>query len=172
MKWPDELLPSQSIPFQGQPHILHVYCAEAADAYLAMQTIHVVLPYTTHVKDYAATVKLILGDWLKCQAGVQLEHTVLRYSKFMQRYPRKQTVKLTKSRWGSLGIHNDLAVNALLVMAPTWVFEYVVVHEMSHLFYRNHGPRFWQTVSRWLPEYKLAEKWLRVNGAMLMKIWF
>jgi predicted metal-dependent hydrolase len=51
-----------------------------------------------------------------------------------------------KSRWGSCGIHNDIQMNALLIIAPPAVFEYVVVHELCHIQIRNHSPQFWATI--------------------------
>ena len=36
---------------------------------------------------------------------------------------------------------------------PAWVVDYVLVHELAHLRYCSHGPRFWSLVAR----YPLAE---------------
>ncbi len=50
-----------------------------------------------------------------------------------QLYPRLVKIKTQKSRWGSCGIHNDIHINWLLIMAPPEVLEYVVVHELCHI---------------------------------------
>lgn len=39
-------------------------------------------------------------------------------------------------------------------LMPSWVRDYVVIHEMAHLLEPNHSANFWEIVSR----YKLAER--------------
>lgn len=41
-----------------------------------------------------------------------------------------------------------------LASLPRWVEDYVIVHELAHLVYSSHGPRFWEMVNR----YPLAER--------------
>jgi predicted metal-dependent hydrolase len=54
------------------------------------------------------------------------------------------------------------------VLAPDAVFDYVVAHEVAHLRYMNHGPRFWKLVARLTPERDGARRWLKKNGDALL----
>lgn len=47
-----------------------------------------------------------------------------------------------------------IRLNDRLASLPTWVRDYVIVHEMAHLLEANHGPRFWKLVNR----YPLTER--------------
>jgi predicted metal-dependent hydrolase len=84
------------------------------------------------------------------------------------RWPTGVTLKQQKTRWGSCGIDDRIHINWLLVLAPPGVLEYVVIHELCHLFYRNHGPRFWAKVKSCMPDYEIHERWLRQHGRTLM----
>ena len=44
---------------------------------------------------------------------------------------------------------------------PDAVIDYVVVHELAHIVHKNHGPRFWELVERYMPDYKRRRAMLR-----------
>ena len=60
-----------------------------------------------------------------------------------------------------------MSLNWRLVMAPPHVLHYVVAHEMAHLRWRGHGPRFWALVQRLDPDQAEARAWLREHGDLL-----
>jgi predicted metal-dependent hydrolase len=72
-----------------------------------------------------------------------------------------------RSRWGSCSSRGTLSFSWRLVLAPRWVAEYVVVHELCHLRHMDHSPRFWRLVDRALPHRRRAQAWLRMHGAEL-----
>ena len=69
-----------------------------------------------------------------------------------------------RSLWGSLSINGRMTLDLALMLAPTPALEYVVAHEMSHLWIRNHGRRFWQRVEAIYPEYHETRAWLSKQG--------
>ena len=72
-----------------------------------------------------------------------------------------------KTLWGSCGHNGTISLNWRLVLAPAEVFRYVVIHELAHLAHRNHGPRFWALVERYMPDFEAHRRWLRTHGASL-----
>jgi len=73
-----------------------------------------------------------------------------------------------KTRWGSCSAKNKLNFSLYLAFVPTGLSDYVIVHELAHTFFKNHGDKFWKTVERFMPDYKLRRKALkeysRING--------
>ena len=68
-----------------------------------------------------------------------------------------------QQRWGSCTVDTGaIRLSARMQTFPVWVVDYVLVHELAHLRYRSHGPRFWALVNR----YPLTE---RARGYLIAK---
>jgi predicted metal-dependent hydrolase len=68
-----------------------------------------------------------------------------------------------RSRWGSCSIASaDIRISTRLADLPSWVLDYVIVHELVHLVEARHGPEFDAIVAR----YPKAE---RAIGYLLAK---
>lgn len=77
------------------------------------------------------------------------------------------TLKDTISRWGSCSSQHNLNFCWRLGLAPLFVLDYLIAHEVAHLKEMNHGPRFWALVSKLTPHRLEAEIWLRRHGKEL-----
>lgn len=73
-------------------------------------------------------------------------------------------LKYNFSNWGSCSSTGNINLSTRLLFAPPEVIDYVIIHELAHLFEMNHSPRFWNIVAKAMPSYKQKEKWLKQNG--------
>lgn len=78
------------------------------------------------------------------------------------------TIRHQKTRWGSCSSKGNLNFNCLLMLAPSEVIDYVVVHELCHRKEMNHSKAFWNEVAKILPNYKESKKWLNEEGNKLI----
>ena len=69
-----------------------------------------------------------------------------------------------KGRWGSCSSKGELTFNWRLILAPSAIVDYVVVHELCHLKHMDHSPKFWKAVASVLSDYKSRKAWLKDNG--------
>ena len=76
-------------------------------------------------------------------------------------------IKDTKSRWGSCSTLNNINYNWRIALAPKYVIDYLMAHEVSHLKHQNHSPAFWQCVANLYPDWKKGHTWLQKNGRIL-----
>ena len=75
-----------------------------------------------------------------------------------------------RSRWGSCNSRQEIRLNWRLLQAPPHIINYVVAHELAHLKEMNHSAKFWAMVEKIYPDYKSAEKELKVWSAKLHQI--
>lgn len=78
------------------------------------------------------------------------------------------TIRSQQTRWGSCSGKGNLNFNCLLMLAPTQVIDYVVVHELCHRRHMNHSAAFWKAVEEVMPDYAQWRKWLKENGRVLL----
>ncbi len=73
-------------------------------------------------------------------------------------------VRNIRKRWGSCTADNHLSFNIRLVMAPKNQIDYVVLHEMCHIFHKDHQEEFWNAVGRYMPDYPVRRALLKREG--------
>jgi len=112
-------------------------------------------------------VKEQLCLWYLKYATQELEERTEHYAKTLDVSAKSIKVRQYKSRWGSCSIHHAITYNWQLIIAPTPIVDYVVVHELSHILHHNHSSDFWNCVESVLPDYKERRKWLKKNGKSL-----
>ena len=67
-----------------------------------------------------------------------------------------------RSRWGSCKPSTGrICINTRLALYAPECLEYVVVHELCHLLERGHGPRFYELMDSFLPDWKERRAKLR-----------
>ena len=105
-----------------------------------------------------------LEKWLKKQMlelfETRLEHC---FNLFEENIPfPKLKIRKMKTRWGVCN-RRDLSVtlNAKLIRYDTFIIDYVIIHELSHLVHFDHSKSFWKTVEKYMPDYKKAVKVLK-----------
>lgn len=80
------------------------------------------------------------------------------------------SVRDTRTRWGSCSAKGRINFSWRLIMAPPFVQDYVVAHEVAHLRHMNHSRRFWLLVDSLTPHRASARAWLARHGNALLRI--
>lgn len=82
--------------------------------------------------------------------------------------PNKVKIKAQKSRWGSCSSKKNINLNWKIVLAPSKVMDYLIVHELAHLKHMNHSKRFWAFVESIIPDYKEMKRELRAVEKLML----
>ncbi|GKX65948.1 M48 family metallopeptidase [Inconstantimicrobium mannanitabidum] len=112
-------------------------------------------------------IKSALEKWYRERALEKISERVEYYTTFFDKEPRSIRVKEQKRRWASCTYRDDLLFNWRCVMAPMYIIDYVVVHELCHMPHKDHSKNFWNAVGKILPDYQERRQWLKENGMRL-----
>ena len=123
-----------------------------------------------HIKQKRHTTKQIsqmYQRWLKTKAEKIFARAIEKFSKKLSVKPRKIVVKQLKGRWGSTTEKGQINLNSNLLKAPQSVINYVVLHELCHLKIKEHSARFWNLLSKHMPNYEDQKHWLELNNVII-----
>ena len=108
-----------------------------------------------------------VGDFLRREAKRELEAASKRHAAELGVAIRRISVRDQASRWGSCSTAGVLSFSWRLILAPSFVLNYLAAHEVAHLVEMNHSARFWRLVQRLCPDHERAKVWLDVHGSDL-----
>ena len=149
------------IPFRGKLHEIRYTSRGSSPVWIEDDVIWV-------SGRQAHTPRRIL-DFLKNEARKAFENRALHHAAKLGVKPSRITVRDTASRWGSCSTARSLSFSWRLILAPDFVLDYVVAHEVAHLREMNHSPRFWAHVKSLVADRSAAQNWLRANGRELQR---
>ncbi len=109
----------------------------------------------------------LLEGWLRERAREELSACVAARAPELEVRPGRITIRDQSSRWASASPSGALSFSWRLVLAPPYVLDAVVVHELAHLRIRTPSRRFWSLVERHAPRTPAARRWLREHAAEL-----
>ena len=72
------------------------------------------------------------------------------------------SIRNQRTRWGSCGRDGHVCLNWRLVAMPSWVRDYVMIHELMHLRRMDHSSKFWKLVEAACPTFQTSRSYLRV----------
>ena len=148
-----------TVPFRGQDHLVREGTSGRGAVWLDGGTIRVAGQKEHHARR--------LLDFLKKEAKRELEARTLEFAGRIGLKHKRITVRDTASRWGSCSSSRSLSFSWRLILAPPFVLDYVVAHEVAHMREMNHGPKFWQLVHTLVSDVRRPQKWLHDHGAAL-----
>jgi hypothetical protein len=104
-----------------------------------------------------ARIAQLLQSWYRARAKEvfpeRLTHCMRAAPTVLRSAPRLQVRNMAR-RWGSCTSSGTITLNIDLVKASSSCIDYVIMHEICHLRVMNHGPDFYELLSRHMPDWK------------------
>ena len=108
--------------------------------------------------------KKVMEKWYFENAKKLFLKFMEKWLEILNEHVEKVAIKPMKTRWGSCNyVKKYINLNTELMKRTPFEIEYVILHELTHLKYPNHGKGFYNYIERYMPNYKVAEKMLNAK---------
>ena len=112
-------------------------------------------------KEDVKLIEKLVSKWYANQARRYLHERFDRHSSVLGMEKIKVQgliVRKLEKRWGSCTRNKNIVLNRDLIKVPVHCIDYVMLHEICHLKFLNHGKRFWTTLSKYCPDWQKRKR--------------
>lgn len=108
--------------------------------------------------------KTVLENWYRNILAIEIKKVLPVCCEKVGKKPLECKIKYMKTRWGTCNIKEKrIWLNLQLVKQPKECLSYVMIHELVHLYERNHNDRFKAYMDEFCPEWRKIKEQLRIE---------
>ena len=116
--------------------------------------------YSKNIEEIEIEKKFL--EWKYNKLKEIIEEAIEKYTKLLNTEINYYKIKKLSSAWGIYHRReNYISFNIDLIEKDIESIEYVVLHEICHIFYMDHQKKFWTLVEKYIPDYKIRRKKLK-----------
>ncbi len=113
-------------------------------------------------KDNYKSKQTLINEWINYRCSVVFRKCYEKIYATVKKYgipEMKIHTRKMKLRWGSCIIDKKIIIlNKNLITAPKYCIEYVILHELTHMIYRNHDNNFYNFLYMIMPDWKECKR--------------
>ena len=76
-------------------------------------------------------------------------------------------IREMQKRWGSFLDNGKVVLNPKLIHTPKDCIDYVIVHELCHVKYKNHNQNFYKFLKKKYPKWEKVKDKLETIGVQI-----
>lgn len=124
--------------------------------------------YTTRTVRDGKYNKKLLDNWFKVRYQEVFQE---RFEEMKQRFDYTSmpelSVRSMAKRWGSFLNKEKILLNPKLIHTSKDCIDYVIVHELCHMKYKNHSKQFWKFLDEKYPKWEKVKEKLELKYGMI-----
>lgn len=110
----------------------------------------------------------IFNDWCLSLLKEQIAIDMKKWQTLLNLKPIAWSVRSSKTRWGSYSLKTKrISLSFYLIEKSRPCLEYVILHELAHIFEPNHGPRFKKILDTHMPHWKKIQAELNPRKSLI-----
>lgn len=105
--------------------------------------------------------------WLKAFSKKYITERLEQLSESLMLPYNKLYIRSQKKKWGNCSKEKNISINWRIIKAPTFVIDYIIVHELCHTIVMKHTAKFKTLLRSHFPDCDQAQDWLDKYGNSL-----
>lgn len=159
---PSQYLSGEKHKYLGKEYELEV--KQGNSNRVSLKEGKIILTVISNIFENSDEKKKVMEKWYFENAQKVFVNAIQKWLEILDESIEKLSIKPMKSRWGSCNyVKRYINLNTELIKRTQFEIEYVVLHELTHLKYPNHGKAFYRYIENYMPNYKMAEKMLNAK---------
>lgn len=159
---PSQYLSGEKHKYLGKEYELEV--KQGNSNRVSLKEGKIILTVISNIFENSDEKKKVMEKWYFENAKKLFLKFVEKWLEILDEHVEKVAIKPMKTRWGSCNyVKKYINLNTELIKRTPFEIEYVILHELTHLKYPNHGKGFYNYIERYMPNYKVAEKMLNAK---------
>ena len=159
---PSQYLSGEKHKYLGKEYELEV--KQGNSNRVSLKEGKIILTVISNIFENSDEKKKVMEKWYFENAQKVFVNIIQKWLEILDESIEKLSIKPMKSRWGSCNyVKRYINLNTELIKRTQFEIEYVVLHELTHLKYPNHGKGFYRYIENYMPNYKIAEKMLNAK---------
>lgn len=155
-----DIVTGSRILYLGKKYYTEVYFNDNTSA-TTVEFNHSRFKITTSGKDTQENIQVAIDAFFREKAAEKITPRVEMWAeKTGLQYGLIHFRKLTK-RWGSCTPRNHIVINTEAVRLSYSLIDYLIVHELCHVKYKDHSKAFWGEVGKYIKNWKEVDERMR-----------
>jgi predicted metal-dependent hydrolase len=146
----------ETIYLQGAQYLLKIEPSDKNEVSIINKRL-VISVKEKYIKDNKY-ISRIYNTWLKDEANLLYAEIFNKYANILAKHGINDAsfeIRKMKLRWGSCIIpKKKILLNLALIKTPLYCIEYVILHELAHLKYKNHNKNYYDFITIFMPDWK------------------
>lgn len=167
MALPREYVSGETHFYLGRRHklIVHETNSQHSEVKLFRGKLEITLPEADR-----AAVRPRLNGWYEARAEEYLHNKFAEIADRLNWIKVRPPLKLMrmKTPWGSCSPGGMIYMNPALIRAPRHCIKYFILHELCHLAEHNHSKRFFDLLTRQMPDWETAKRELNSLSELIL----
>jgi predicted metal-dependent hydrolase len=153
---PREYVSGESLHYLGRRYRLKVIVNAEAAVEARMRGAFITVTGPEHTP---TTIKSTMDAWYRQRARELFADRLAAVAAPLRwvKQPPPTRLQFMTVQWGSCSPSGRITLNPLLVKAPRECIDYVLLHELCHLLHHNHSPKFYRTLDRHMPNWRVVK---------------